>query len=555
MSNSTRNYLKDFDYRSYAHTASASQFSTFFACPRQWWFKKVLRIPEVVDQKKFIFGNLLHDACERFLLTDDNGKGPELWPDGWSDGLSGFEANILRRLVEEGIKEGILRRTPGRRIEAPFQYEIVPGVSACGYRDVAVPGLVEDHKSIKLKRYRSTRDDLFNDPQLRLYAAVDIRERVEVGDDPALEDPITLRHNQFIKDPDNLEVLCCEVDISVGEVIQWWEDEIEPAAEEMLRLKRAKLSPQDWQEVIGPLEAGACRAYGGCPFHEVCSGVMTPQALCAKIERINSIPKEPDQQESPKMKSVFKRNRGSAPAKPARTPKPRPADEPVSAEEIPTEPPWAQSDCAACGGSGFNSKGDVCAACDRTSVALGGPVSVDFSVRHNEDGSTEWLDDDGDVVGCVTLTSPVKVKEDTKPLESKPKRRGPGRPKKQDVEPEAVNAKAKKVGIQPIEEPKSKGKAVGWTLVYGAVRRAKKMLDLNLVFATYAEQLAEELGAESYYEIDRFKRGDLMASKAGEIAATIKTNTVVTVRADSQDIRKFVAAMEPYAANVVEGTG
>ena len=623
MSNAQRNYLKDFDYRAHGHTASASQFSTYLECPRKWWFQKCQRMPEIQNQQKFIFGDRLHEACERYMLSDETGRDIEsgepyeLWPEGWDEGLSGYDAGILRQIVQMGIDEGVLRRTPFRRVEAPFFYTISPNVGICGYRDVAAPRLVEDHKSVKRRKYKATQKKLAKDPQLLLYAGVDIREemtRTKEMPDPDTE--ITLRHNQFIKDPDDLFVQGCETTVTVAEVLNFWEEELVPASQEMLSLKQAKKPVNDWDTVEGPRVKGACSNYGGCPFANVCGGVQTPQSLRAQVERINELPIEPETLTTGESNmGIFDRmNKGNS----AKTDKPKTERKPqpkVEVEVAPVEtaveetevettevvndtPPWAVADCAACSGSGFNSNGDACKACDRVTAKNKGIPSAAFEIGVDETGATTWTAG-GVEVGSAKLTSDVKVGDDTKPKvdpEEKKAKAAAAKAKRaekkaakeaaakakaaeaeaaasddsdeyvdadevevpENVEAKATTAKVKNAKLEEVEEVKpGRGRpAMGFFLVYGAVRRSKfPIVDLNQLFTTYANQLAEKQGADSYYKLDRFKRVDLMKSVAEEIAGFIKPGSIVTVRADDRDIKAFASAIEVFATVVIEGNG
>lgn len=630
MSNTTRNYLTDFDYRAHAHTASASQFDTFLTCPRKWWFQKVARLPELEGQRQFEFGDRLHEACERWLLADDQGRDREtgepieLWPEGWDEGLSEFDASLVKRLVEKGIEEGVLRRTPDREVEAPVGVyngrnytprQIVPGVGVCGYRDVRAPGLVEDHKSIKNRRYMKSQADLLADPQLLLYGAVDLIEHAEKG--LPIPDEVTLRHNQFIKDPEDLYVRACEVQADRATIQEFWEQTLEPAAADMLRYKRELRDENRWSEVEGPRQKGACQAYGGCPFAKICGKVEKPATYRARIERANAIPAESPEpvttKESTDMGIFNRLNAQPAAEKPAPA-KPAPAVEAeapaeevaVATEEAETEAilpgkqpvPWANPDCKACKGVGFNKSGKPCAACDRVAEKEGNPRASSFNLEVDDAGYTHVIREaDGETVAIVQLQAEeIRAAEKTQPAPESTKAKGAKKrnrfakkaeeapasveepnseespeapeepqaseqePEQPAPEPEAPKAvKATTSDVEPSSE-KTTGKgragrtATGFLLVYGAVRRTKmKLLDLNEVFHRYAAELAESQGVASFYQLDRFKRRDIMASKAAEIAETIPSSTIVVVRADDPDIRPFATALEPFASNVIEG--
>jgi len=616
MSNCTRNYLKDFNYRAFAHTASASQFDTFLTCPRKWWFQKVVKLPELDGQLQFEFGDILHEACERYLDADDQGRDDQgnaldLWPEGWNRGLTDFDSTLIKRLVEKGIEEGVLRRMPGREVEAPIGIwngrnytprQIVPGVGVCGYRDVKSPGMVEDHKSVKNKDYCKSQADLLADPQMLLYAAITIIELAEANEE--LPETVLLRHNQFIKNPKDLRVKATEVDVELDVIQEFWEKTLEPAAVDMLRYKKEMKDESKWDKIEGPRENGACMKYGGCPFGRICGRAEHPTAYRARIGRINAIPAELDTDTVTKENTdmgIF--NRLNADKKPATETKAAPAkateaqveesaeaaeeefiEETLEqeadatadavAEEALEAPPWASADCPACKGAGFNKKGNPCAACDRIAEKEGNPRASSFEVTLDDTTGETVVTrsaDSADVYRVQLQSAEVKKSEKSKPAGEKAKEKAAAKrsrfakqeePEVEKVETTVVPPKA--LAAEPVDvEPdagKTKGMgrtgrtANGFTIAYGAVRRSKMtMMDLNEVFARYAAELAEAQGAESYYQLDRFKRRDMMASTAKAIADTIPSSTLVVVRADDPDIRAFATAIEVYATNVIEG--
>ena len=647
MSNETRDYRKDFNYRAYKHTASASQFDTFLTCPRKWWFGKIVKMPQIEGQRQFEFGDRLHEACERWLLADDTGRNAdgkplELWPDGWDEGLCASDSALVRRLVEQGIVEGVLRRTPERRVEAPVAYsgprpqtprQIVPGVGVCGYRDVCAPGLVEDHKSIKSKTYMKSQAALRKDPQMMLYGAIGLIEAAEAGE---RLDSITLRQNQFIKNPDDLFVRGCEVDVPAEEVEAFWTDSIEPAARDMLTYKQQLRDKDRWADVEGPRKKGACQEYGGCPFARICGLAETPAGYTARIQRANDMPSEAtltinDTNATEASMGIFDRmskpepvNAGSSPEATAIADRHdeaaasasaatsaeahRQVDEVLDASaetiELSEIPPWANADCSACKGLGFNKKHKPCAACDRVAQKSGEPRVASFDIGADDEGYITWTRTADSVLLGRKMLAVSKVAAGDATKTPKPKKGKGGKRKKpileamstaDDVEPEEAQPEVSEADAPlaavpeaddiPATEPEvSKGvhtgptavvaepadlnasrkatlgkgragrSATGFLLVYGAVRRVKmELMDLNEVFHRYAKELAAAQGAASFYLLDRFKRRDQMASKAEEIAATIPSSTIVVVRADDPDIRAFASALEPFASNVIEG--
>lgn len=287
------------------------------------------------------------------------------------------------------------------------------------------------------------------------------------------------------------------------------------------------------------------------------------------------------------------------PQEPAKAPEPavtagelKPApEEPEFEGDV---PPWHNAECKACvERPGFNSKGGACAACDRVAIKEGRPRSSMFTIKVDDEGFAVWTSKAAaEVTGRMRVTSAeVTATERTKPASETTKAKGADKRKKAEPKPKpeaeimpeidpkadeepapepepapkpdkpAVEPKATKAAPKPevevtdeITRVRGKGRSTGFILVYGAVRRAKmSLMDLNEIFARYAQELAASQGAESYYLLDRFKRRDLMAARAAQIAETIPSSSIVVVRADDADIRAFATAIEVYATNVIEG--
>ena len=100
---------------------SASQMGTFQNCRRFWFFEKIQKLSSGGPQAHFTFGTVLHATCERWLEGEE-----DLYPDGWMDSeerdgsistVTPAEAKSIKRLVQEAIDEGVLRRMDGTQVE------------------------------------------------------------------------------------------------------------------------------------------------------------------------------------------------------------------------------------------------------------------------------------------------------------------------------------------------------------------------------------------------------------------------------------------------------
>ena len=129
-----------------------------------------------------------------------------------------------------------------------------------------------------------TEEALAKDVQMLIYA----RALVEDKDDL----PITLVHNQFIKDPNNPRVRKVSATVQATDVLDNWA-RLEQIAKEILDLKKTfhasggKRGYNFTDIEVGT--ANACRAYGGCPFAGICSGRETIPEYIRRISRLNKV--------------------------------------------------------------------------------------------------------------------------------------------------------------------------------------------------------------------------------------------------------------------------
>ena len=454
---------------------SASQDETATRCIRNWWFAYPQRMPSIA-KGDLDFGTVIHNVCERFLLADDTGRVPlppkseghvgphivvwtegslvgqpagrpvDLYPAGWDSvtdkkgkrTISPVSADLIKRLVAKAIEEGILERRPDRKIEQWFEQELIPGVTMRGKIDMLLPGEVQDHKSTKAMKWaKSEKKDsphyLGDSLQMLDYA----HEALVV--DPSLE-IVRLRHNVFCKDPDQPIVRKVDVTVTRAEVMANWQ-RLMKLAWEMQVLDQQELTEDQWEEVPGPGEPDACEAFGGCPFLRICAGADTPAQYRKRTDKQIKNKKTTQKAftwedswgkiESPEPENtdmnVFDKSKARQKArkagKPATAPAPetKPIDGSVAvAEEVESRPPidaappWAQKNCPACKGAGFNKKGSPCRICDATSKKAGGRTSLEFVVESDGEGNIVWEAKDGSMSGIAplpTAATAVKAQE------------------------------------------------------------------------------------------------------------------------------------------------
>ena len=241
-------------------------------------FDKVRRMPAGPPSYGMVFGNVLHACLERYLEADDSGRGPDgqpvdVFPPGWFVDESGVhitpeDQELIPKLIDEAITEGMLDRLPGRKIEEKFTGILNQGegpfgrhVFVTGKIDVSLPDRIVDHKGTKKMRYALSPERLGNDLQMLLYAKVKGVTR--------------LQHNVFDRTEGRLRKTV--VDVTPERVEEQWQ-ECKELGGEMLSLAEAGHHDQDWRAVPGALDRDPeiCAEYGGCRFLSICQGYESP---------------------------------------------------------------------------------------------------------------------------------------------------------------------------------------------------------------------------------------------------------------------------------------
>lgn len=441
---------------------SATQHETFDLCNRKWWLDKVRGLDQGTSQSQ-AFGTVLHAVCERYLLADDLGRDPDgnpvdLYPKGWHiaqnryggvDGeLTLREQDTVRRLIAKAIDEGVLERRPNRSIEHPFRRSILVtddgvNVQIEGFIDVLYPDTVEDHKTSKSVRWLKSKNELRSNTQTMIYGKEIVEQQKKNGTPLPPTAMVTIRHNQFVKDPDKPVVRKTEVQVSVEEIENFWSSRIEENARKMAKIRK---TAEVWSDIPDPPDTGkACNAYGGCPFRPICSGRESEAGYEKRLDRaskspystpltVNGSPATPSKGARVmdlKAKLAQKQNaRAAASSTPAVNPPieaENPAPAPVrSRASAPVEtvavdfghaddgtalvlPPWVDPDnrVSANGGIGFNSNGEPCKMSDLRARKAGLPTSDMFDIEPMGDGTVMWIGKDGTPAEGLEGRSPL----------------------------------------------------------------------------------------------------------------------------------------------------
>jgi hypothetical protein len=373
------------------------------------------------------------------LAGQPAGRPVDLYPAGWDSvtdkkgkrTIAPISADLIKRLVAKAIDEGILERRPDRQVEKWFERELISGVMMVGKIDMLLPGEVQDHKSTKAMKWaKSEKPDSPNYLGKSLQMLDYAHEALVV--DPNLE-VVRLRHNVFCKDPTQPIVRKVDVTVTRAEVMANWQ-RLMKLAWEMQVLDHQELPEDQWAEVQGPSEPDACEAFGGCPFVRICAGVDTPAQYKKRTDKQIKNKKNIQETftwadtwgklESPelenndmnifdKSKARQKARKAGKPADTAPAPETKPIDGSVATiaaddqvrETEPWQsnaPPWAQPNCPACKGKGFNKKGSPCRICDSTSKKAGGRTSLEYHLDSDE-GNVIWEAKDGSGGGSLPI--------------------------------------------------------------------------------------------------------------------------------------------------------
>ena len=459
-------------------TTSASQFEQHARCRRQWWFQRVrkLKAPGTHAQT---FGDVLHAVAERYLLADDNGRGPDgkpvdLYPPGWhiaKDRFSGKESGEvspaeqaqIKKLIAKAIEEGILVRKPGRMIERKIDEEFlkINGISVrmFGFIDLEHPGEIVDHKTTKSRRWMKSPQALRENIQVLIYAMMHIRALENEG--IPVPATINLVHIYYCKDPDDPVVRKVEVAVPVEEIREHWE-QIKEAAKDMVFL-RANI--ENGLSEIGDPEnpAEACNAFGGCQYRSICSGRETVEKYERRLDG-HVVPAD-NTRDRPAMfagkaskkesvmsfasKIAAKAGKGKGGASASKkggavaAPKIEKSTTKSKAKEPEGDlspPPWAVEGCFACKGAGFNKKGKACRICNTKREKSGEPTSDDFEIEPQGDGTVAWVSkEDPDICGVSPLPG-MEAEASGEEREEAPSSKAEAEPESGEEEPEGDEA-------------------------------------------------------------------------------------------------------------------
>ena len=630
---------------------SPSQITTYIDCPRKWWLKHIIGLPEPQKEVTRI-GDVGHSVIERFLKGEQ-----DLYPADWhtprnrwthepeGDPISPADQALVKALIHNGIQNGVLTREPDGVVEQEIVLEpaAVP-VRIRMFLDYATQHAVIDHKFCGNTRY-------YGPDKLKLALPMNLYAAAKYINGDITEPTVWLRYNLFVKDPQRPMVKPVNVERRQEDILAHFQDTVLPACAGMFKLyertatEDAPLVGDDWALVASPDNPNTCNNYGGCPFQSVCTG----QCSVAQYSISMSSPGGGERLEKEKQalarltggkqgeeagmdfraKVKAMREAGQSGAATAVT-QAAPVQAPVEpTRQEPAAPvhqegdtaPWYQEGCKACSSNpvrGFSTSGKPCAICGMVARKSGQPTPDAYTISVGNDGVISVSKDGKVLMGTaapqvatapeqVTTVQPelpsvqepepelpsVQEPEPEQVQEPEPKPETPAQaepPKrkrrtKAEIEADRQAAAEAKAQQAPEQEPEQEQASVqgapvctredslgdlrrevyDFTISYAPVRlrgRNSRTLGdcdcvahiselLEMVQANVCE--AEGVEAGKYYEINAFRRRDIIMQNAEVIARAIGGSVVDASCAQrATDEAILCQALERFA-NMVMG--
>jgi hypothetical protein len=285
---------------------SPSQIESYQKCPRSWYFKSILKIPEA--QKG-------HQSLgEAFHLVMEKVPAGHPWPDRSDVSASSEDWDKADQMAKLALPLMPVETKPFKREHGIGLETYEGGPRMVGYIDLAIPygvgwpafiippneAIVADYKTLSDFRYMRTPEELANSVQMMTYAKWAITPGGLHGENDPLPSHIRLLHlyaksrPPFTKNSIRHESAI----VSPGEIDLKWNKTLD-TVREMQQVATCTTNPED-VEAKGALN-GHCEAYGGCHFRDKCG--ISKQSSIKTLFQITKKPEvktqEPDQMGSP----------------------------------------------------------------------------------------------------------------------------------------------------------------------------------------------------------------------------------------------------------------
>lgn len=597
---------------------SASKSITASGCWRKWFFLDRLKLP-ILDKGYRTFGTVLHAVIERYMGGDETGREEDgsyidYYPEGWEsvkDEKTGIistiteeEQILIKALVEQAIKKGIINRLPNAETEKRVTEDL--GSLGNGYYgvfngfiDILYQEGVEDHKTTKSTRYIKKEEDLKQDLQALLYSYFWFKER------DWKEEICKVTFNYFIKEPPP-RVTQISVDISREACWDAWQQMIEQAKQ----MAHISSHVTDVNHLPWPPQS-ECKKYGGCEFLDICSRKDTIEGYTKKVNAVinNSLRKQEGKEVIHLPERDFNMPFPNFPSTPPSLPpgganipfgRPTITGLPVqpareSRMEVPSPspygptssgiysshltaaemdgdmvlvppattpaPPWAIPGCLACGGSGFATNGAPCNPCDQVAWKTKKLFSGMYNIKRDANDIVWKLKPEFQPAPPPTPTpqAPQPIQYPAPPPPLPPAE--PEDPSDDSTDPadsvESVESDVSDLFIRQVGKPSK-----GFTLCVNCVITKSRLLDSRDKKVVHLDQLIEHLGSKiaaqaqaiNFWLLDSFKRRDLLKYALQNAVDDLSSReAIVLSRYGTPEEKEATAVLRVHAKDVVEG--
>jgi hypothetical protein len=266
-------------------------------------------------------------------------------------------------------------------------------------------------------------------------------------------------------------------------------------------------------------------------------------------------------------------------------------------------PPWANPLCTACHGVGFNSKGRPCPICDALAKRMKRPTSSMYVIEGDAQSGFTAAVRAENAATLAELSAPAgwSSKADALQFKSSTAAGGGAAPRATTaaeqsavvVPPAAVQPTVQKaqeaaptapaglvapataatvtppatpttgtactveVLVEPAEVSAKRGrKPAGMTILIGCAQLKgpdRPTESAQALLHRLGAELAKDMGGESYWALDPFKRRDRIKQRAPEIAESLGRTVLLVAGVRDPDVDSLVSSLLPHAEVVVEG--
>lgn len=249
-------------------------------------------------------------------------------------------------------------------------------------------------------------------------------------------------------------------------------------------------------------------------------------------------------------------------------------------------PPWANPSCTACGGQGFNSKGRPCPICDALAKRSKRPTSSMYLVEGDAQAGFTAKERPEHVAALFAIEAPKEWSSKAGAVAPLTVSMGVAQAHVEKVQQQVVQSMGVAANLQqpPVStvataptiertcDPAQQGgievdapaaakekrgrKPVGLTILIGCSQLKgpdRPTITAQELLQKVGAELAKDMAASSYWELEAFKRRDRIRQRSAEIAEQLGTTVLQVAGLRDPDVDSLIGALIPYAQVVLEG--